>query len=105
MQFGCRNIVLVGYDMHDRDGIHWHGKHDGNLRNPTRTSLARWRGVIDAQAEPLGRMGVRVLNASPNSALTAYPKMTFTEALAAIEGRPHGACIADASQEASAHRL
>lgn len=83
VQFGCRSVVLAGYDMHDRAGIHWHGKHDGNLRNPTRTSLARWRGVFDSQAEALRRMGVTVLNASPDSALTAFPKMTFKAALAA----------------------
>lgn len=86
VQFGCRNIILVGYDMHDQAGVHWHGKHTGNLRNPTKKSLARWRGVLDGQAEPLKRMGVTVLNASPNSALTAYPKMTFEAALrAALE--------------------
>ncbi|QKC99185.1 hypothetical protein EB231_34920 [Mesorhizobium sp. NZP2298] len=86
-QFGCRNIILVGYDMHDRAGIHWHGKHGGGLNNPSRTSLARWRGVIDGQAPLLERMGVRVINASPDSALTAYPKMTFSAALAACTER------------------
>lgn len=100
VQAGCRTIILVGFDMHDRAGIHWHGKHEHHLRNPTKTSLARWRGVLDAQAEPLRRMGVRVINASPISALTAYPKMTFEAALAAAED-PHGACDADARQEAS----
>lgn len=89
VQFGCRTIILVGFDMHDRAGIHWHGKHEGGLRNPTTTSLARWRGVLDSQAEPLRRMGVRVLNASTISALTAYPKMDFSAALAAAEA-PYG---------------
>jgi len=75
--------VLVGFDLHDENGIHWHGKHQNGLRNPTRRSLARWRCVLDAQAEPIRRMGVEVLNASPHSALTAYPKMTFADALRA----------------------
>lgn len=83
VQFGCAKIILVGFDMHDQNGIHWHGKHDGNLRNPTRQSLGKWRAAIDRQAGLLEQIGVRVLNASPVSALTAYPKMTFDAALAA----------------------
>lgn len=100
VQAGCRTIILVGFDMHDRNGIHWHGKHVSGLNNPTRSSLARWRGVLDAQAPLLERLGVRVINASLSSALTAYPKMAFEAALAAAED-PHGAGIADARQEAS----
>ena len=83
VQFGCRNIILVGYDMHDQNGIHWHGKHDNGLRNPTRQSLGKWRVAIDRQAALLEQIGARVLNASLDSALTAYPKMTFDAALAA----------------------
>jgi len=98
VQFGCRTIILVGYDMHDRAGIHWHGRHEGGLRNPTKTSLARWRGVLDSQAEPLRQMGVRVINASTISALTAYPKMEFSAAMAAAE-ETHGAGNTDACQE------
>lgn len=91
VQFGCRNIILVGFDMSmpDPKRPHWHGPHGGSLRNPTNRSLARWRGVLDSQAEPLRQMGVRVLNASTISALTAYPKMDFSAALAAAE-ETHG---------------
>lgn len=99
VQFGCRTIILVGFDMSDKAGIHWHGEHVKGLRNPTAKSLARWRGVLDAQAEALKQMGVRVLNAAPNSALTAYPKMTFSAALAASMEPVDGAGIADADEE------
>jgi len=107
VQFGCRTIILVGFDMTLANGVHWHGKHDGRLRNPTKTSTARWRGVLDAQAEPLSRMGVTVLNASLKSALTAYPKMTFADAMRAAQCRDdgeviHGTGNADARQEALA---
>ncbi len=100
VQFGCRTIILVGFDMHDRDGIHWHGKHDRGLRNPTTRSLSRWRGVLDAQAEPLKRMGVTVINASMISALEAFPKMTFVDAMRVAEEKPHGVGYADKGQEA-----
>jgi hypothetical protein len=102
VQFGCRTVILLGYDMHDQAGIHWHGKHDAALRNPTKSSLARWRAVLDSQAEPLQQMGVTVLNASSHSALTAYPKMTFADAMRVAEESTHGTCFADARKEAFA---
>jgi hypothetical protein len=98
VQFGCAKIVLVGFDMHDRDGLHWHGEHDGGLNNPTGKSLARWRAALDAQAETLRRLGVTVLNASQGSALTAFPKVPLDEALQDAHG-PH---YADARKEALA---
>lgn len=102
VQFGCRAVILLGYDMHDQAGIHWHGKHDAALRNPTRASLARWRGVLDAAAPSLEKMSVTVLNASAHSALTAYPKMTFADAMRAAGDMVHGAGFTDAREEAFA---
>ena len=81
VQFGIKRIILVGFDMNAERGIHWHGEHGGRLRNPSHKSLARWRGVIDGQVERLRMMGVDVINAAPDSALKAFPKMEFTEAL------------------------
>lgn len=101
VQFGCRTIVLVGYDMHNRNGLHWHGEHGANLNNPTAKSFARWRQAIDAQAAALERMGVRVINASLDSALTAFPKMTLSAALKAAEVSADDAGYADAREEAS----
>lgn len=83
VQFGCKRIVLVGMDMHDQDGVHWHGKHEGHLRNPTTKSLVKWRGLIDAQRPLLDSLGVEVVNASRTSALTAYPKIDFSAAIGA----------------------
>lgn len=98
VQFGCAKIVLVGFDMHDRNGLHWHGDHAGSLNNPTGKSLARWRAALDAQADALKRMGVAVLNTSKGSALTAFPKVPLDEALQETHGPHH----ADARQEALA---
>lgn len=67
--------------MHVGAGAHWHGKHHG-MSNPNSINTARWRVKLDAQAPRLRSLGVTVLNASPNSALTAFPKMTLAEALA-----------------------
>lgn len=77
VQFGARRLVLVGFDMRLDRGMHWHGAHGPELHNPNREVIARWRRVIDQAAPTLDALGVTVLNASPISALTAYPKIDF----------------------------
>ena len=81
IQFGSRQIVLVGYDMRIDRGICWHGKYGQGLSNKTETDVIRWRKKLDAQAPWLKTLGVEVLNASSVSALTAYPKVDFAEAV------------------------
>lgn len=85
VQFGARRIILVGYDLHipggRRDQVHWHGAHGRGLNNPAPSILAKWRATFDAAAPRLKALGVEVLNASPASALTAYPKVSLEEAL------------------------
>lgn len=81
VQFGASRIVLVGYDMRVDRGVHWHGKHGGQLNNPTEVNVQRWRGCIDDAAETLRAIGVEVINASPVSTLENYPKMSLEEAI------------------------
>jgi hypothetical protein len=82
VQFGAARIVLVGFDMTLLNGIHWHGPHPSRLNNPTGRALVKWAEILDAQAPLLAGLGVEVLNASPVSALAAYPKVSLEEALA-----------------------
>ncbi len=82
VQFGVRALILVGYDMRLDRGLHWHGRHPRGLNNPTEGTVARWRRVVDDAAPRLAELGVTVINASPISALGAYPKMSLEEALA-----------------------
>lgn len=79
VQFGATAILLIGFDMR---GSHWHGRHPQPLRNPDESSFPRWRKVLDGAAGKLRSLGVDVVNASPVSALNAYPKMTTERALA-----------------------
>lgn len=81
VQFGASRIVLVGYDMRVDRGLHWHGKHGDGLNNPSEETTRKWRRMIDGQAPILAALGVKVINASPVSALTAFPKMDLREAL------------------------
>jgi hypothetical protein len=73
VQFGARRIGLVGFDMRADGGLHWHGRHDRGLNNPTGDLFVRWRRVLDGVAPRLASLGVEVLNLSRVSALTAYP--------------------------------
>lgn len=82
VQFGARKIVLVGFDMRLDRGSHWHGKHPPGLNNPSDSNLVIWRRVLNGAARQLAALGVEVLNASPVSTLTAFPIVTFEEALA-----------------------
>jgi hypothetical protein len=80
-QFKPRKIVLVGYDMHLRNGLHWHGKHPNGMNNPSPKNVERWRRAVDGAAKPIAKLGITVINTSPNSALQKYPKMSLAEAM------------------------
>lgn len=82
VQFGCLKIILVGYDMTTQHGLHWHGAHPRGMNNPTEINVRRWCRAIDNAADDLEPLGIEVINASPISALTRYPKLSLKEALA-----------------------
>lgn len=81
VNLGAAKIILVGYDMTLDHGIHWHAKHATGLSNPRPLTVENWRRRTDAAADELERLGIKVINCSPFSALQRYPKMTFEEAL------------------------
>ena len=80
-QFGVSGIALVGFDMQPHGGIHWHGLHPSQLRNPDACRFEMWRKNLDEQAHKLTARGIDVVNCSAVSALTAFPKMTIEQAL------------------------
>jgi hypothetical protein len=73
VQFGVRRIGLVGFDMRDDLGVHWHGRHPSGLNNPTRRNFMNWRAAFERAAPLLTRLGVQVFNLSPVSTLTCFP--------------------------------
>jgi hypothetical protein len=72
VQFGASRILLAGVDF---VGDHFHGPHPPALRNPSQAQFTKWRMAFDAAAPTLTAWGVEVLNLSPISALTAYPRV------------------------------
>lgn len=82
VQFLAAKIILVGYDMTLSHGVHWHGRHPDGMNNPSDGNVERWRRCVDSASELIAALGIRVVNASPISALQNYPKMSLEEALA-----------------------
>lgn len=87
LQFGAKAILLVGFDMRVDRGRHFFGEHPYQAKRPERDkkpsarNVEIWRKVFDDMAPVIAARGVKVINCSPISALRAYPKMTFEEAL------------------------
>jgi hypothetical protein len=81
-QFGVTAIMLLGIDCTgDANKPHWHGRHPPPLNNPIVTNYDNWRRNIDGAAGKLKARGIDVVNCSPISTLTKYPKMTVEEGL------------------------
>jgi hypothetical protein len=76
IQRGCTEVILVGFDMCKVGGQkHWHPDHPG--ANPSDGMLAGWAQAFQQFAPIAKSRGVRILNASPSSILTAYEKVTL----------------------------
>ena len=67
---GATTILLVGYDMHHRKGLHWFGAHPKEVnRNQSDPQVfAKSYDSINPQA-----YGVDIINCTPGSAVTAFP--------------------------------
>jgi hypothetical protein len=69
--FGVAEVILVGFDMRAVDGKqHFFGNHPRPLNNPGYYSMFIEHFEKAARAMP---PGVRIINATPDSALTCFP--------------------------------
>lgn len=76
--WGARRVILLGYDCQHTGGRrHWHGDHPEGLRNAD--GVALWP---DEFAAILPRIaGVEVINASRETALELFPRISLEKAL------------------------
>lgn len=82
IQFGASRILLVGFDMHDRSGVHWYGRARGMGRsNPCEDNFRRWRRAFANAAPVISQSGVDVVNVSAASDLKCFRKLTVEQAL------------------------
>lgn len=76
-----KKIYLLGIDMKwgkrgNRNTSHWH---DGHKRIDPESAYKGFATNFACMVQPLQEMGVTVYNINPDSALTAFPKLTFEE--------------------------
>jgi hypothetical protein len=82
VHLGARRIVLVGYDMQATGGrMHFDGAPRG-LMATSPSLFALWRQLFQTMVEPLQIIGVDVWNATPGSALDAFPRATLRDVVA-----------------------
>jgi hypothetical protein len=76
---GVRRIVLLGFDMKRESQLitHWHGNHKSGLKCPFTHHLLGFPEI----AKDAKRMGIEILNASPESALKAFPRVLVKDLL------------------------
>lgn len=80
VHFGCDRIVLLGVDGGPVNGV----RHNHDDRYPWPMVNGCWdeHAVEFAQIEPSARaLGISILNASPESRIDVWPKVSFAEAI------------------------
>ena len=78
---GARTLLLIGYDAREPAkgaGAHWFGEHP--IVAP-RTVFAEYRQSFERGKAIIKAAGIRVLNCSPGSAITAFPLVDLRKAL------------------------
>lgn len=83
LHFGCRKIVMTGFDMrYVDDKAHWFGFHSFGT-NP-KSDFSDWISRFE-RAIPTLPDDVRIVNATPGSALTCFPMGDLADAIAWLD--------------------
>lgn len=80
---GSRRAVLLGFDMHSNGKNHnWHKEHKGpSLNNPDFNPYSRFLKPFTQIKEEANALGMEILNATVESALTAFPMVNIKDAI------------------------
>ncbi len=77
---GASKVVLIGFDCQATGGqVHWHGDHPKGLTNAA--SMKRWPSQFKAVAQDAHKQGVKVINASRQTALNCFKRQALEAAL------------------------
>jgi hypothetical protein len=81
---GARKVTLFGFDYSPSPQGEWHHnqKHYAFKHAQVPANWSQWARNFDNVAPVLREAGVEVVNASPRSAITAFPRVSLNEALA-----------------------
>lgn len=78
--WGAARVILLGYDCQFTGGKrHWFGDHRRGLNNAT--GLACWPKNFEALAADCREVGLEVINATRETALKCFPRMSLEDAL------------------------
>lgn len=83
VQLGAKRIILVGFDMKldDKDKHHWHTLYKVKGNRPTKRSLPfdNHLSGFEQIEKDAKKLGVEIINASPESAIKEFTKTTVDE--------------------------
>lgn len=75
---GASKVILIGYDMQATgDKGHWFGEHPDKIRSNYKNFCNRFEELAKHAKE----MNLGVINCTPTTALTCFPKMSLKHAL------------------------
>lgn len=77
---GAKNILLLGFDMHERRGSHFFGDHPPQIK--VSSPYQDFISYFNASAAQFKLRGFNIVNCTPGSALRCFPMMTVEEAIA-----------------------
>ncbi len=79
VHFGVKRIILLGFDMKLDSGNnqHWHKFYSGNSKTIQGTMKLHLKGFPQIAKDLEGK--VEVINCSPDSEITVFPKMDFKD--------------------------
>ena len=75
---GARKIILIGFDYRSSSN-HWFGQYPGAMNNSP--NMKQWIHHMEKAAPIIAKLGVEVINCSPNSALDCFAKMRLKDAI------------------------
>lgn len=79
VHLGVTRILLIGFDMmlSESGADHWFGRH----WHQEISDYASWFPAFETLIEPLGELGVEVINCTPGSALPTFPMARLEDVL------------------------
>lgn len=81
--WGAKKLILTGFDYQDA-GNHWFGRHPATLAQANPGTVTRWLSCMRGEAPRLKQRGVTVINATRETAIDCFPRMSVGQALAHV---------------------
>ncbi len=80
VQFGATDIILIGFDLHERGGMHWYGRNKWpNASNPVQSNFNRWNKGFKSAKPSIDKLGITVMNASVESQLEGFDRKSLPD--------------------------